>query len=187
MVYGQGGNFSTNGCNSSGLNASGLCNPHGIAFDPFGNLYIADTGNNRVVEYIAPLAGNTAAARVFGQAGDFTISDCNFGGQTPDAYSLCSPTQVALDSTGDVYIADSGNNRVTEYDIPVPTSTRTPTPTPADSPTRAATRTATHTPTRTATHTPTRTTTHTATTTPTHTATRTPTLSRTPTPTATPK
>ena len=49
-----------------------MCNPGGVAIDASGNLFVADSGNNRVIEIDAPLAGTQNASRVFGQAGDFT-------------------------------------------------------------------------------------------------------------------
>jgi DNA-binding beta-propeller fold protein YncE len=37
-----------NGC---GLSATSLCSPSGVAVDSAGNVYVADTANNRVLEY----------------------------------------------------------------------------------------------------------------------------------------
>ena len=70
-----------------------LANPFGVAVDGAGDLYIADTGNSRVVEV-------TAAG---------TASVLSTGGLT-----LKQPFGVAVDGAGDVYIADTGNNRVVE-------------------------------------------------------------------------
>ena len=53
-----------------------MCNPGGVAIDASGNLFVADSGNNRVIEIDAPLEGTQNATRVFGQA-DFTASGCN--------------------------------------------------------------------------------------------------------------
>ena len=57
-----------------------LCIPAGVAVDTSGNLYVADTGNSRVLEYTNPFAAcagvfpcvGGAANLVFGQGGDFT-------------------------------------------------------------------------------------------------------------------
>ena len=67
--------------------------PAGIVVDSAGDVFIADTGNNRIVE-INPQ----------GTASALTIS----GIGTP----LNSPSGLALDSAGNLYIADRGNNRV---------------------------------------------------------------------------
>jgi sugar lactone lactonase YvrE len=59
-VLGQRGVFTTNGCNqpppgvTSDLGttqANTLCNPQGLAVDNHGSLYVADSGNNRVLVY----------------------------------------------------------------------------------------------------------------------------------------
>jgi sugar lactone lactonase YvrE len=73
--------------------AVGLNQPRGIALDNQGDLYIADTGNNRVIEI-----NSSSQASVV-----------NIG-----LYRLLHPSGVALDANGDLYIADSGNNRVLE-------------------------------------------------------------------------
>jgi trimeric autotransporter adhesin len=82
-----------------------LNNPLAVVLDPAGNVYIADTYNNRIRKVtvssgiIITLAGNGAG----GSSGD--------GGLATSA-QLNTPSGVALDSAGNVYIADSGNNRV---------------------------------------------------------------------------
>ena len=78
--------------------------PFGVAVDAGGNLYIAEFGNNRVRKVtaggtISTLAGNG----VFGYSGD--------GGQATGAM-LNGPQGVAVDTLGNVYIADAANNRV---------------------------------------------------------------------------
>ncbi len=85
-----------------------LKNPADIALDSFGNLFIADNGNNRIRKVdtngiITTVAGNGTAA----YAGD--------GGAATNA-SLYSPSGVALDSQGNLYIADYNNNRIREVD-----------------------------------------------------------------------
>jgi sugar lactone lactonase YvrE len=53
--------FDQNGCNANGLGAGSLCSPGGVALDRDGALYIADSGNNRVLRYGSRAA--TAGAR----------------------------------------------------------------------------------------------------------------------------
>jgi len=128
VVLGQGGSFTTSGCNiDTGTNVSSdadLCEPTGLAVDKSNSLYVADTGNNRVLKYDTPLSAGTVANLVFGQLGSFAASDCNSdtGGGFPTANDLCVPTSVALDGSGDLFVADSLNNRVVEYDAPLTTT-----------------------------------------------------------------
>ena len=78
---------------------------------------MSDAHNNRVLKYDTPLTGGTEADRVFGQLGSFTTDSSNGGVIT--ASRLNSPRGgLAVDAAGNVYIADSANNRVLEYDNP---------------------------------------------------------------------
>ena len=120
LAFGQGGSFTANGCNNGGASATSLCGPYGAAVDGGGRLYIADNGNDRVLEFDTPLTSQTAN-RVFGEGGSFTASGCNNGGLS--ATSLCHPAGVAVDGGGYLYIADNGNDRVLEFDAPLTTQT----------------------------------------------------------------
>jgi sugar lactone lactonase YvrE len=120
-VFGQGGSFTTGTCNLGGISADSLCSPQGLALDGAGNLYVADVNNSRVLEYNDPLNTDTTADLVFGQAGGFTTQTCNLGGISAD--SLCNPRGVAVDSKGNLYIADYNNSRILEYDTPLASDT----------------------------------------------------------------
>src|SRR5437773_1812030 len=100
-----------NGCNTGGVSASTLCQPTGVAVDSSGNVYVADLSNNRVLEYSNPLATDTVADQVFGQGGSFTTNVPNNGGP-PSAAGLNFPSGVAVDPSGNLYVADPANNRV---------------------------------------------------------------------------
>jgi sugar lactone lactonase YvrE len=84
-----------------------LDSPAGVAVDSSNNVYIADTHNNRVREVLAStgvintIAGTGAA----GFAGD---------GAAATSALLNYPTAVAVDSAGNVYIADTHNHRIRE-------------------------------------------------------------------------
>ena len=83
-----------------------LNQPHGVALDSSGNLYIADCYDYRIRKVdtnhiITTVAGNGTA----GYSGD--------GGAATNA-SLYCPTALALDAAGNLYIADYANNRIRE-------------------------------------------------------------------------
>jgi hypothetical protein len=65
--------------------------------------------------------GDGTADRVFGQGGSFTSGQCNLGGAS--AGSLCNSSRAAVDSAGNLYVVDSANIRVLEYNIPLTTDT----------------------------------------------------------------
>jgi len=80
-------------------------NAQGIVLDGAGNGYIADTGNNRVLKYTTATQTTTifAGSGAPGYTGD--------GFQAALA-TLKSPKGIAIDTDGNVYIADSGNNAI---------------------------------------------------------------------------
>lgn len=87
--------------------AVALSNPVDVALDD-GNLYIADTVNNRVRKVdvnglISTVAGNGSQ----GFGGD---------GGPAAAAALNSPNAIAVDTAHNLYIADSGNNRIRKVD-----------------------------------------------------------------------
>lgn len=77
-----------------------LSAPQGVAVDISGNIFISDTGNNEIVKLSS---GGTAS--VFNTSSGVSISP------TPTP-SLSAPKGVAVDTYGNLYIVDSGNNRV---------------------------------------------------------------------------
>ena len=118
-VYGQNGSFTTNTANNGGVSASSLNGPQAVALDSSGDLYVADTGNSRILFY--PV-GSTAATRVYGQNGSFTTNTPNNGGVS--ATSMNQPFAITLDSSGDLYVADDQNSRVLFYPVGSTTATR---------------------------------------------------------------
>jgi uncharacterized protein (TIGR03437 family) len=81
-----------------------LSMPQGLAMDHLDNLYIADTGNN-VIRRVTP-AGVISTVAGSGLRG--------FGGDNGPALQAAfhSPTAVAVDMLGTLYIADRFNNRI---------------------------------------------------------------------------
>jgi sugar lactone lactonase YvrE len=84
-----------------------LSAPEGLAVDASGGLYVADTDNARVLYFPS---GAVTASRVYGQQGSFTTNSPDRGGVS--AQSLGSPTGLALDAAGGLYVADGANARV---------------------------------------------------------------------------
>jgi uncharacterized protein (TIGR03437 family) len=84
--------------------AASLTDPEGVAVDAAGNLYIADTSNQRIRK-VSPqgIITTIAGTGVQGFSGD--------GGPGPLA-QLSHPTDVSVDNLGNVYVADSGNGRI---------------------------------------------------------------------------
>ncbi|PNV75250.1 hypothetical protein BES34_009565 [Leptospira inadai serovar Lyme] len=102
-VYGQ-PDFTSGGPNNGGITASSLNKPKGIALDSQGGLYVSDKFNDRVL-YYPP--GSTTPTRVYGQGGDFTS---HVWGTSPTL--LLQPEGIALDASGGMYVADTGNHRI---------------------------------------------------------------------------
>lgn len=95
-------------CSSSGDGGvaiqTPLCSPGGVALDSSGNLFVSETPNNRIRKVssagtITTVAGSGAQ----GSSGD---------GGTATSASLNYPVGVAIDGSGNLFIADYGNNRV---------------------------------------------------------------------------
>jgi len=120
--------------------ASGSLNaPSSVAADGKGNVYIADTGNNRVLEvspsgtgFGAPvtiLMGLSAPGGVASDwSGNIFVSDTGngrivelpatatgFGAMVTVAEGLSSPAGLAVDTSDNVYVANSGANSVLEF------------------------------------------------------------------------
>jgi sugar lactone lactonase YvrE len=100
----------------SDTNSTQLSYPTSLAFDSSGNLWVADQGNNRVLEYKAPFSRHEAAGLVIGQPG-FTTSDT--GATTPT--SLNGVKALAFDSSGNLWVVDFRQSRVLEYTTPFST------------------------------------------------------------------
>jgi hypothetical protein len=93
-----GGPFFTNGAPATTV---GMGHPYGVALDASSNLYIADVSSYYIYEVLTGNISIVAGAGLQGYSGD--------GGSATSA-DLDSPRGVALDSSGNFYIADSYND-----------------------------------------------------------------------------
>src|SRR5208283_1737397 len=103
--------------------ATGLCSPQGLASDSNDNLYVADAGNSRVLEFNQPLApfdagtgaGDQTADLVFGQGAmgnEFDGNSCDIVDGQASQLGMCNPLSVAVDGLGNLYVGDDGDHRV---------------------------------------------------------------------------
>ena len=110
-----------NGRGNIATNAE-LDDPTGLAIDKSGNLYITDTGNNRIEE--VPAASGTQWSQTMTAYHLYTIAGSSTGASGDSGDSgiatsalLDSPFGVAVDAAGDVYVADWFNNQVREIAV----------------------------------------------------------------------
>ncbi|HXP83899.1 MAG TPA: hypothetical protein VN841_04230 [Bryobacteraceae bacterium] len=125
--------FACSGATTSAIDLTGFSRPANLRFDAQQpqNLYVSDA-LNRVLYFQGPFtAGDNfhAAARVLG------VAPTPAAGQkpqpTPNSYTLSSPGGVLTDGIN-IYVCDSGNNRIVRYGPPASWAAATPTqPSPA--------------------------------------------------------
>jgi sugar lactone lactonase YvrE len=99
--YGEDKEFttlSTEVFGSGGTGAGQFESPKGIALDSSGNVWVADTGNNRIQK--------------FNSKGEFLLK---FGSAGTGSGQFNQPSGVAIDGEGKVWIADTGNHRVQRF------------------------------------------------------------------------
>ncbi len=97
------GRAGSSGTNDGMGNAARFDQPHGMAMDSAGNLYVADTGNS-TLRKVTPTGTNWAVTTLAGLAG---IIGANDG--TGNTARFDQPNGVAVDTTGNIYLADTGN------------------------------------------------------------------------------
>jgi len=110
-IFTVAGNDSIGYTKDSILATNAGMDPYAVKLDKAGNLYIADCGNNRIrkvvhsTQIVYTVAGDTTDAAPIGDGGPATSA------------SLFSPCDIALDSAGNIYIADKYNNRVRKVTV----------------------------------------------------------------------
>ena len=117
IVLGQ-SNFTSG---SSGAGQNNLNSPWDVKIDSAANVWVADTSNNRVLRYNAPISSGMAASMVLGQS-NFSNTSQNRGG-SPAQNTLNQPEGLAIDSSGRIWISDSSNYRILRYNLPISATT----------------------------------------------------------------
>ncbi|MBX7221560.1 MAG: immunoglobulin domain-containing protein [Blastocatellia bacterium] len=89
---------------SGGTGAGQVTDPRGLAIDTNNRLFIADRGNSRILRIPSANATPGTTVQVAGRG----VGSVPFG-------QVNAPEGVAVDDTGNLYVADTGNNRVTRF------------------------------------------------------------------------
>ena len=100
---------------------TGLASPGGMAVDTAGNLYVVDTGNNRILRFPKPFTQSATVLpdMVIGQP-NFTTGAVNQGGLSATSLNLTgagSLVSIAFDASGNLWVADGGNNRILRFNV----------------------------------------------------------------------
>lgn len=93
----------------SAARSASIAFPEGMALDAAGNLYIADTPNNRIRKAAARtgIITTVAGTGIYGSSGD--------GGLATLA-NLAQPIGIAVDAAGNLFVGDTGNQRIRRID-----------------------------------------------------------------------
>ncbi len=126
LVIGQKDLFSTFPQGPGYELTGGLSAPTGVAVDAIGDLFVADAGNNRVLRYSRPFADPQQV-----KLPDLVIGQASLGTRAansdPDTHTISARTlrlnngsafylvSLILDTAGNLFVADAGNNRVLRY------------------------------------------------------------------------
>lgn len=107
---------------TTGTTASTMNQPVSTAEDSAGNLYVADGLNCRVIQFQPPFTNGMNASVVLGQP-NLSTGNCPVGisASTLGNNTTANGDQVdsvAIDSSGDLWVADSASSRVLEYQPP---------------------------------------------------------------------
>jgi uncharacterized protein (TIGR03437 family) len=109
--------------------STGLSSPAGLAVDARGNVYVVDSGNNRILRFPQPF--NQAAPILpdiaIGQT-TFSSNTANQGGVSASTLAVASSTSllqafIVFDASGNLWVSDAGNNRVLRFNASALTST----------------------------------------------------------------
>ncbi len=125
LVIGQRDKYSTSTWGPGTGFTSGLTAPTGLAVDAQGNLYVVDTGNNRILRFPKPFEQPSGEVQVpdlvIGQT-SLNTNAPNAGDKIPSASTIAVNTgskvyraALAFDGQGNLYFTDAANHRVLRY------------------------------------------------------------------------
>jgi sugar lactone lactonase YvrE len=99
------------GAGGSTPSEKGLETPVSVALDPSGNLYVVDQYNSRVLRF------NAAASKPNGASADCVLGQPNFTSNNfgTTASTFFTPQAVAVDPSGNLFVADGSNNRILRF------------------------------------------------------------------------
>ncbi|MDD2698083.1 MAG: putative Ig domain-containing protein [Arcobacteraceae bacterium] len=92
----------TQGSTDGNATTASFNSPSGVAIDSSGNIFVADTKNNKIRKITLDGVVST-----FAGSGNFDFADA-----TGTSASLNSPSGIAIDSSGNIFVADAGNDRI---------------------------------------------------------------------------
>ncbi|MBL8239283.1 MAG: hypothetical protein JNM66_17795 [Bryobacterales bacterium] len=124
LVLGQNDFFTTSPLGPGTTSSVGLRNPTGLTVDNRGNLYVIDTGNNRILRYprLTAQQGDLIQPNLVIGQNSFSANLPNQGNNAPLAKSLALAgsnasftASLAFDNAGNLWVTDPGNNRVLRF------------------------------------------------------------------------
>lgn len=98
--------------------------PEAVAIDSSGNLFVADSDSCRILRFQPPFQNNMNASLVIGSSSltSASASDCTATattlGQANSGHTY-GPAAMAFDGSGNLWVADSPNSRVLEFEAPL--------------------------------------------------------------------
>ena len=118
IIHTVAGNGTTNTTTPGQATGTALIEPAALALDAAGDLYIADSGTNRIYTVYASSNNNgNNIDTILGTGGSGNSGDGGFG----TLAKLRNPVSVALDGNGYVFVADYANSSVRKLTYPTPT------------------------------------------------------------------
>lgn len=123
LVIGQPDQFSTGQLGPGSQYSTGLTAPTGLTVDAQGNLYVADSGNNRILRFPKPFAQQTGQILPDLWIGQPSLNsrNANYTGQVSGSGIFLATSNavfqagLAFDSSGNLWLTDPGNSRVLRF------------------------------------------------------------------------